>query len=73
MAAVRKVYRATGREAWKQARNPDHWHRACLTRAADRRNLCIANKGQSDREPLPWSEEHFPEDLSDDTSECRNS
>jgi len=35
--------------------DPDRWHRACLTRAADRRNLCVANRGESDDEPPPWS------------------
>jgi|GEM_PF-2678831 len=38
------------------SKDADRWYRACLTRAADRRNLCVANKGQSDDEPPVWAD-----------------
>lgn len=38
------------------SKDPDRWYRACMTRAADRRNLCVANKGQTGGEPDEWSD-----------------
>ena len=36
--------------------DPDRWYRACLSRAANRRNLCYTNKGPSGDEPPEWSD-----------------
>jgi len=38
------------------SKDPDRWYRACMTRAADRRNLCVANKAQTGGEPDEWSD-----------------
>jgi hypothetical protein len=40
--------------------DPDRWYRACLTRAADRRNLCYSNKGPSDDEPGEYGDRDIP-------------
>jgi RHS repeat-associated protein len=40
--------------------DPDRWYRACVTRAADRRNLCYSNKGPSDDEPGEYGDRDIP-------------
>ena len=50
-------------EAWRGRGpngDPDRWYHACLSRAANRRNICVSNQGPTGDEPPAWSGADVP-------------